>query len=230
MTTASRADAVRHGLKGSDKLIAAYIAAAAVAVIAFILLLPLRAEFRFSYNAEGFQYSLIFRVLGIRLKRPRVRRKKKRQEETEKTPGRKMPRITPAQAIMFLYNNLDIIKKVVCRTANYAARHLVKIKLLKLHTVIGCDDAMDTALIYGCAAAVIYNAAAAAQRRLRLMRHDISVEPDFNDPRISADIEAIITTNIFHIAVISIIGAKHGYPLLGKFKEMISGADAEGGE
>lgn len=230
MTTARKTDIIRYWLKGSDELTAAYIAAVAMAFIAFVLLLPLRAEFRLRYNAEGLQYSLIFRVLGIRLRQPRIRRKKKRQENTKDTQDRKKPRITPMQAIMFLHNNLDIIKKVVCRTTDYAAKHLVKIKQLKIHAVIGCDDAMDTALIYGCSAAVIYNAAAVAQRRLRLVRHDISIEPDFNDPRISADIEVIITTNIFHIAVIGILAAKHGYPLLGKFKDMISGADAEGGE
>lgn len=229
MTTALRADTAAL-LKGSDQLTAAYIAAAAAAVIAFILLLPLRAELSFSYNAEGLQYSLIFKALGIRLRRLRARRKRERQENTEKKQERKKPRITPAQAVMFLYDNRDIIKRTVSRTADYAAKHLVKIKLLKLHAIIGLDDAMDTALIYGCSAAVIYNAAAAAQRRLRLVRHDISVKPDFNDPRISADIEAIITTNIFHMAVIGIIGARNGYPLLGKFKDMISGADAEGGE
>lgn len=200
------------------------------AVIAFILLMPLRAEFRLKYNDNGLEYSFLFKAFGIRLRRPNVRKKKDVSDEKQEDTDEKKEQSTPLKTVLFICNNIDGIKTAVGRIANYSAKHFIKIKRLMFHSVIGFDDAMDTALIYGCSAAVIYNAAAAAQRKLRLVKHDIKVEPDFNNPHISADIEVIITTNIFHTVVMFIIAAKHGYPLLGKYKEMFSGADAEEGD
>lgn len=109
--------------------------------------------------------------------------------------------------------NIELIKKMVINIVSYTLKHLIKIKDLMIRAEIGVDDAMQTALLYGAVSAAVYTAAGILDEHMRLTEHDIDLKADFNYPHIYAEIEAIISTNIFHLIVITAIAARYMLPL-----------------
>lgn len=194
-----------------------WVIAVIAAAVALLLAVPLSMRVFIFYDVNDRYAGLTFRILGINIHKPKRKTNKQKEETHQKEPETKSAGKTE-EILSFARNNIEEIKDLVYDILGYMYKHLIRIKKLKLHLIIGTDDAMDTALIYGAVAAFVFNAVGVMDRHMRLISHDINIKPDFKKPNIFVEFEAIISTNIFHLIVLFIIAAVRGLKLLKKYK------------
>ena len=185
-----------------------------LAVLILILMLPVRGRIYIKYVNDDL--TTISELYLWFVKIP-LRRKKKtesgRKDNTEEEEPDENSGGGVWRAAYKILSNLDDIKRFVKRIISYVSKHLVKIKKLMFRAELGVDDAMYTALLYGAVSAVVYGFAGAADEYMRLSEHDIELKADFDNPHIYAELETIISTNILHIIIITMIAARHAVPI-----------------
>lgn len=187
-----------------------------LAVIALILLIPIQCTAYLSYANDEFDEALDLKYGFFRLKLPHF------QQETEEDEGDAEPAAEQKpgklkRLISFVRGNFTEMKEALYAILGYLFRRAVKINKLAIKMVLGTSDAMETGLLYGAVAAFIYNAVGVMDRKMRLKEHEINLKPDFKTPHIFAEFEAIITTNLFNLAVLLVIFLRRGMPLLDKY-------------
>lgn len=185
-----------------------------LAVLILILMLPVRGRIYIKYVNDDL--TTISELYLWFVKIP-LRRKKKtesgRKDNTEEEEPDENSGGGVWRAAYKILSNLDDIKRFVKRIISYVSKHLVKIKKLMFRAELGVDDAMYTALLYGAVSAVVYGFAGVADEYMRLSEHDIELKADFDNPHIYAELETIISTNILHIIIITMIAARHAVPI-----------------
>lgn len=184
-----------------------------------ILLIPVRGRAYLKYENDDFTSDFELRLFFIRIKPP----KKKQDKEEERAEAPAEPKEKDGgrvwNAVTTIKEHIPEIKKLISEVLKYLYKHLIKIKSIELRGEFGVDDAMQTALLYGAVSAFIYNLAGVMDEYMRLGKCEIDIKPDFNDPHISAELMAIISTNIFHLIIILAIAAKNGVPLIIKIRK-----------
>lgn len=185
-----------------------------LAVLLFILLMPIRGRIYIKYIDDDL--TTVSELYLWFLKIP-IRKKKKTESGEDDSEAEEQSDDESGggvwRAAYRILSNLDNIKRFVKRVLSYASKHLIKIKKLMFRAEIGVDDAMYTALLYGAVSAVVYGFAGAADEYMRLSEHDIELKADFDDPHIYAELDSIISTNILHIIIITMIAARHAVPI-----------------
>ena len=206
------------------------ILAAVAAVIALLLLLPIRMSFRLRYNEEA-DGRLTITYGPIKKKKKNIpddsaaaddaekKEETEKQEKDQTRAGKK--KISPGEIVGFAKRNLVDIKKLIGAVLKFILTRSIKINKLKLRLVIGVDDAMNTAMLYGGACALIFNSVALIDRHMRLERHSINVKPAFNEPHIFAEVETVVSTCIGNILAIAAIAVWYGLPIAWKFRKEI---------
>lgn len=199
------------------------IIAAVIAVFAVLFSVPVSCGIYFRYD-HGIEQDIVFKYGFIRLRLPGRKEKTKKTEpekpaksEAKKKRGGPAPKLL----ITFARENKTRIKETVYAVLGYIFKRLIKINRLKIKLVLGLDDAMDTALVYGAAAGFIFNVLGVMDRKMRLGKHTTEIKPAFNDPHIFAEIEAKISTSIGRVLMLGIIGAWHILPLMIRLRKSI---------
>lgn len=191
-----------------------------IAALILALSVPVRQELYFEYSAGAVSANMWVRVLGIKLRRPRkkLKRKSEGEEESDDTekPGESGGRVR--KLILFVRENFPEIKELIYAVLEYMRKHLVKIKKLTLKTVIGVPDAMETAFLYGAESAFVYNVLGVMDRHMRLVRHETELSPDFKTPGFYVQFTADIRTNILHLLVLAVIALRRALPIIKKLK------------
>lgn len=192
-----------------------------------ILLLPLRGQVYLKYDNDDIESDFELYLFFIKIKMPDGSREKDSQKD-DKAKEKKQENENEEKekhgggvwrAVNTVLDNLPAIKKLISSVLGYVYKHLIKIKAFIVHAELGVDDAMYTALLYGALSAFIYNLAGIMDEHMRLSSYDIDVKPDFNNPHITAEFKAILSTNILHLIIIAVIAAGHGVPLWLKIKK-----------
>ncbi len=199
---------------------AVIILAVIAALVLLVFLIPVSASVYVSYNNSDISKELYLKILGIRLRRTKKDRRKGEESGGGEPEPEKENGPSSEELIAFVRENLTDIKELIYAVLGYMFRHLIKIRLLSLRTVIGTDDAMETAMLYGAEAAFVYNVVGVMDRHMRLKEHRVDLKPDFNDPNIFIEFETIISTNIYHLAVLGIIAIRKGLPLYRKLRRI----------
>lgn len=180
------------------------IAATVTAVIAVLIFIPVTMKVYIRYDDNGTDKSIEVRYGAIKLRKPSFKRKKK--ETPAGAEGKKERSDKIINRLKQLWENADDLWDMVKALGKYVKNNFLTVKYMAFSLVVGVDDPMATALIYGAASAVVYNAAVVAERELKVKKHDIAVMPDFDNPHIYGAAEAIIKTNVFHcFAVLNIL-------------------------
>lgn len=204
-----------------------------IAVLALVTLLPISVRFYLQYNvdAEGelvVKYAM-FRLFSLMIppdetekkKKPEKPEKPKKKDKEKKPEGTKKP-IDIKEVLGFLYRNRSGIKRTIVEVLHYTITRSIKIKMLRLRLVMGVEDAMDTAMIFGAASGVIFNIVGLLDRFMRLGRHDVNIKPAFNEPHIFAETDVVVSTCIFNFLVIGAIAVRYAAPIAIRFwKEII---------
>lgn len=189
-------------------------------ILAVILLIPVSCRFYFRYNNEAEQeLSVHYGFLQFNLlPRPDGSKEDKNPEEPEKREEKKS-RLPAKAVISFIRAEFDSIKEMIYAVLGYMLKRAVKIKKLNIKFVLGLEDAMQTALIFGAASAFIYNVLGVMDKKMRLKEHHEEVKPVFNNPHIFAELEMIINTCILNVLITAVIGLCHALPIYKRFKK-----------
>ncbi len=199
------------------------ITAAVIAVVlAAVMLIPIRLHVLISYSDSGAGLDFDIKYGFIRL---RIGEKQEKSSGNDKRSAKKKDENKPErhgksfrENLIFIRGSIGEIKELIYAVLNYIFKRLIKIKLLSIKLILGLDDAMNTALIYGAVSSFIFNALGVIDRKMRLVRHSEEIKPDFDNPHILAECEAIISTNIFHAIAVAVIALWHGVPLYRKYR------------
>ncbi len=199
------------------------VAAIIIAVLASIFFLPITCTAYLSYTNNTLDQSLDLKYGFIRIRAPEKKEKASRAadeaaEDTDKEAEDRPDKVR--LVISFVRGNITEIKETIYKILGYMFRCAVKIKLLDIKLIFGTEDAMQTGLLFGAAAAFVYNVLGVMDKKMRLKKHKEELKPDFKNPHIFAELEAIITTNLFNIAALAVLALSGGIPLYKKYKSM----------
>ncbi|MGM9936720.1 MAG: DUF2953 domain-containing protein [Candidatus Ornithomonoglobus sp.] len=194
-----------------------------IAVLAIIFFIPIKCAAYISYTNNTLDQSLDLKYGFIRIRLPEKKEKvseavEKSAEDADKEAEDKPDKVK--LAVSFARGNIAEIKEAVYKILGYMFRRAVTINLLDIKLIFGTEDAMQTGLLFGAAAAFIYNVLGVMDKKMRLRKHREEVKPDFKNPHIFAELEAIITTNLFNIAVLAVIFLRCFLPLYKKYKSL----------
>ncbi len=189
------------------------------AVVALILFIPISFRVLLSYNDDGIKSDMLLRYGFVKIKIPHSEKgeKKHGEEKSEEAVQEKQAliKILPG----FIFENRSEIKKCLTAVIGRLLTKTVWVDRLYINAELGFDDAMNTGLIYGALSGTVYNIAGLMDRRMRLKKHDITLKPDFNTPHITAELEAVISTNIFNAIVIAVVALIRVLPLYKKLND-----------
>lgn len=194
-----------------------------MAILIIILLIPFKGRVYIKYDNNDIDCNFELYLFFIRIKLPHGKRKQddadKSHKSEQKTEDNKNKGGKIWGAIKTVTDNLPQIKKIISAILGYIFKHLIKIKEFAVHAEIGVDDAMNTALIYGALSGFVYNILGIMDEYMRLKKYDVDIKPDFNIPHIRAEVKAILSTNILHLIILTIIAAIYIVPLWLKIKK-----------
>ena len=210
------------------------ITACVIAILALATLLPISVRFYLQYNVdvEGIlvvKYTM-FPIFTLPIPPPEEtekeekpkKPKKPKQYDKEKKLKDTKKRIDIRAIPGFLYRNRSAIKRTIVEVLHYTITRSIKIKMLRLRLVMGVEDAMDTAMMFGAASGVIFNIVGLLDRFMRLGKHNVNIKPAFSEPHIFAETDVVISTCIFNFLVIGAIALKNATPIAIRFwKEII---------
>lgn len=201
----------------------AWIVIAVIALfLTFLFLIPIKAFVYFRYNdAPELEYELRYGFIKIKL--PERGKVSKKAEDMPEKPPQEEHTETRKESdtkniTVFIWNERGRIKRMLTSVLGYISKHAIKINKLKIKLVIGFDDAMQTALIYGGACAAVFNFAGFMDRNMRLGSHSINLKPVFGEPHVFTEDEAVISTCILNIIILAMIALRYFIPILWKFR------------
>lgn len=199
-------------------MIALIVIAVVLAIIAMLLFIPVRikiyAEYKNSKPVHEFKIKYGFITLNNK-KRKEKKKQEKQQPQKEK--------IQVMSVIRFIKSNSELVKRLIQDVVGYTTKKLICFEKFELTAVLGTDDAMDTALIYGGASAFLYNTLGVMERIIRMKNIAVDFKPDFTEPQIFIEFESIIKTKIYNVAGLAFITIKRGMPLWKKRGEINNG-------
>ncbi|MGN1116931.1 MAG: DUF2953 domain-containing protein [Candidatus Ornithomonoglobus sp.] len=194
-----------------------------IAVLAVIFFIPIKCAAYLSYTNNTLDQSIDLKYGFIRIRLPEKKEKVSEAAETAAEDTEKEAEDKPNKvklAVSFVRGNIAEIKEAVYKILGYMFRRAVTINLLDIKLIFGTEDAMQTGLLYGAAAGFVYNVLGVMDKKMRLRKHREELKPDFKNPHIFAELEAIITTNLFNIAALAVIALHNGIPLYKKYKSL----------
>ena len=207
-------------------MIARIIVAAILVVLAVIMLIPISCGIYFRWHESETDFDLELKYSFIKIKLPRGGKKQKPEEKPKKEPAPKpeeKPKKKPdtGMIISFAWDSRDRIKKLIAAVLGFIIKRMIKIPKLKIRLVIGLDDAMQTALVFGAANSVIFGAVGLMDRHMRLGSHSVNLKPAFNEPHIFTEDEAEIRTCIFNVLALAAVALWYAMPLIVGFVRLL---------
>lgn len=189
-------------------------------LFAVALLIPVRIKIYFRYEGNSFSYDFKLKYGFITVKSPKKKKKEKGEKiKSKKKSEKKTLRIT----FSYLKTNAKAIKRLIKDTAGYAVKKLIVFQAFKLKAVIGTDDAMNTALLYGASSAFLYNTVGVMDKKIKMKNIDIDFKTDFCDEKIFVEFESIIKTKIYNVLGLALLVLGRALPLLKKRGEKNNG-------
>lgn len=191
-----------------------------IAFIAVLINIPVRVKIYVKYDNSGFvnDYKIKYGFITIKKKK----QKSHNETETDSAPKKKTKN-KPSNIIRFIKTNIKDIKRLISDVLKYTSKKLVIIEMLSLKSHIGTDDAMNTALSYGSASAVLYNSLGALEKQVKIKHMDIDFQPDFTQEKIFIEFTSIIRTKIYNVFGLAVLALRRAWPIIKKRGEIYNG-------
>lgn len=198
---------------------------AIIAIIAALTFIPVRLKVYALYQNSELDYNFKLKYGFVTIKNSKKTGVSPKHEKKDKKKDGDVNKNKPGvkNTIKFLRSNSRRIKKLVNSVVSYVTKHCIKIEKLVLNGVLGTDDAMNTAMLYGGASAFLYNSAGLLDKAIPIKGIAIDFKPDFTQQKIFVEFESIIKTRIYNIAVLAIIGVVRALPLIRKRGDLKNG-------
>lgn len=191
-----------------------------IAIFALLLFIPVRIKIYAKYENSKFVHDYRIKYGFITVKK---RAKKGGKKQPDKNPKPKSDKPSPLAVIRFVKDNAELVKRFVTDVVGYTTKKLVRFDKFNATAVLGTDDAMDTALIYGGASAFLYNTVGFMERKIRMKNIMIDFKPDFTEPKIFIEFQSIIRTKIYNVIGLAWIALLRAMPLVKKRGEINNG-------
>lgn len=191
-----------------------------IAFIAVLINIPVRVKIYVKYDNSEFvnDYKIKYGFITIKKKK----QKSHNETETDSAPKKKTKN-KPSNIIRFIKTNIKDIKRLISDVLKYTSKKLVIIEMLSLKSHIGTDDAMNTALSYGSASAVLYNSLGALEKQVKIKHMDIDFQPDFTQEKIFIEFTSIIRTKIYNVFGLAVLALSRAWPIIKKRGEIYNG-------
>ena len=191
-----------------------------IAFIAVLINIPVRVKIYAKYDNSEFvnDYKIKYGFITIKKKK----QKSHNETETDSAPKKKT-KSKPSNIIRFIKTNIKDIKRLISDVLKYTSKKLVTIEMLSLKSHIGTDDAMNTALSYGSASAVLYNSLGALEKQVKIKHMDIDFQPDFTQEKIFIEFTSIIRTKIYNVFGLAVLALSRAWPIIKKRGEIYDG-------
>ena len=191
-----------------------------IAFIAVLINIPVRVKIYVKYDNSEFvnDYKIKYGFITIKKKK----QKSHNETETDSAPKKKTKN-KPSNIIRFIKTNIKDIKRLISDVLKYTSKKLVIIEMLSLKSHIGTDDAMNTALSYGSASAVLYNSLGALEKQVMIKHMDIDFQPDFTQEKIFIEFTSIIRTKIYNVFGLAVLALRRAWPIIKKRGEIYNG-------
>lgn len=174
------------------------IAAAVALVITGILALP--ANVRLSADNSG--VSAVLKILFFKHtlypledkpeKKKRVKKAKKKTGVAKTAPTQKPQKKNDIRSI------LELVKSIALPIVKGLGKHL-RIRLKKLHVIIGCEDAAETAVLYGIACNACDELLEILGRAMKYSADSgaVYIDTDYVSEKTSFDIDVVFKLNVY---------------------------------
>lgn len=191
-----------------------------IAFIAVLINIPVRVKIYVKYNNSEFvnDYKIKYGFITIKKKK----QKSHNETETDSAPKKKTKN-KPSNIIRFIKTNIKDIKRLISDVLKYTSKKLIRIEMLSLKSQIGTDDAMNTALSYGSASAVLYNSLGALEKQVKIKHMDIDFQPDFTQEKIFIEFTSIIRTKIYNVFGLAVLALHRAWPIIKKRGDIYNG-------
>ena len=191
-----------------------------IAFIAVLINIPVRVKIYAKYDNSEFvnDYKIKYGFITIKKKK----QKSHNETETDSAPKKKTKN-KPSNIIRFIKTNIKDIKRLISDVLKYTSKKLIRIEMLSLKSQIGTDDAMNTALSYGSASAVLYNSLGVFEKQVKIKHMDIDFQPDFTQEKIFIEFTSIIRTKIYNVFGLAVLALSRAWPIIKKRGEIYNG-------
>ncbi len=191
-----------------------------IAFIAVLINIPVRVKIYVKYDNSEFvnDYKIKYGFITIKKKK----QKSHNETKTDSAPKKKTKN-KPSNIIRFIKTNIKDIKRLISDVLKYTSKKLVIIEMLSLKSHIGTDDAMNTALSYGSASAVLYNSLGVLEKQVKIKHIDIDFQPDFTQEKIFIEFTSIIRTKIYNVFGLAVLALSRAWPIIKKRGEIYNG-------
>ncbi len=187
---------------------ALYIILIIIAVFTLFLLIPISCVIDFSFNRDENRGSavikyafLTFRLYSLGDDIEKLSRDAEKGVEEEKKKIELKGMVKLAGTIRSELGD-DILELL-----NYIFIKSIRIRELNISLRLGTGDAMYTGIAVGAANAAAYNMLAFIDKHTRLDEHNVSIEGDFDNERVSAGLRGTIRTSGINIIILGVKAA-----------------------
>ena len=165
------------------------------AIVAFILLIPIKAVFEIN-NGKDFYIKVLF----IKIRRP----KKKKSKKKKASAAGKKKKTKPFDIIKIILAVKEDIEKFI----DFAAEKCTVIEQLSFKLDFGLGDAAQTGIATGGLNAAVYSLVSVVHHKTVLKEWKIDINPDFQTEKFHAEFLCIARTRLLHIIRMGIKGYK----------------------
>lgn len=174
-----------------------------LAVVAGLLLVPVRLDFRYRRDMHTGNTAAYLRIGWFRF--DLTKQKPDKQKKTEKPKEEKGFSFSEFQEKFRHYTELfNTHKDNIGEIISYAAHHAVKIDNIEFKLDYGFEDPMYTGIAMGIISGAAYNILAFLTQQLTVSEHKIDIRPDFDMPCFRTRFWCIVRLQNVHIMVIAV--------------------------
>lgn len=178
-------------------MIILYILLIITAVFLLLILAPARCIL--VINSDGGEITLKYLFLRIKLY-PSEKKKSNTEKEEKKEEKTKNKKNADIKNLIKTANSIKSnLFKTLSKLLRYISRHAVTIEELNISSRFGTGDPANTGMLYGAANAALYGIIGKLKSTMKLKKHNITLEPDFDNTVFSAGLYMRLRTRIVHM-------------------------------
>ena len=184
-----------------------YVLAALAAVVAAVILVPVRVIVSFCSTKQGTRTKLDIKIGFLKFKLYSENGKKKKTEpepkKEEKKPEQKEKAsvFTRIKAVIGIYSEFS---EDFGSLLDYISRHAARFERLELKLCYSTGDAAATGILCGAINGAVYGLLGIIHQRTEIKYTDISIIPDFGDAMLEIASGCIVRLKNVHIIVIAV--------------------------
>ena len=174
------------------------IAAVIALVIIGILAIPANVRLRANGGGVSAVLKILFFKYALYPLEDKPKKKKRAKKAKKKTVGTKAAPTQKSKKKNDLGSILDLVKSIALPIVNGLGKHL-RIRLKKLHVIIGCEDAAETAVLYGIACNACDELLEILGRAMKYSADSgaVYIDTDYVSEKTSFDIDVVFKLRVY---------------------------------